>query len=230
MPVPLIKENKRKTKRGAMGGGTIKATTHLPDRHAEDGHEERLASFIKRTLQLKRDGYHYHEIGPIIASEYKLEVIPHFTTVAKWRRQGMNAFDKDILDLANQMRMDQWEELESMKSKWLPIATAQALEIRRWKMVEGSLQPEMDEDALKEQLEATKQVVSICAAQAKLFGLNMEQAIASSGDGPESLQALQLWMVGQINIQGAPTGGVIDINPTNEILELKSGIPEVDAV
>ena len=82
-------------------------------------------------------------VAPIIAMEFKLEVIPHITTIAKWQRQVMEAVDADIKDLREQLRIEQWTYLQKLLVKWMPIATADHLEVQRWKREEGSLQPFM---------------------------------------------------------------------------------------
>lgn len=187
------------------------------------GHEERLASYIKRTLQLHGEGEPFHRIALKIADEYQLEKVPAVSTVANWRAQGFDAINEDIHELQVQLRMDQFNTLEDMKSKWLPLATAERLAIMRWKMVEGELQPELDENAIAEQVKANEQVIKIMARQAKLLGLDL-QAPEEKKDGDMSMQSLQLWIINQQQnfIAGtAPVGG--------HILELEgTGLPELE--
>lgn len=219
----LIKRKVHKHKRKPVTA-TLKTTSHPDGRKSQNGHEERLPMFIKRTLQMRREGLYFHEIAEAIANEFKLESIPCIATVYNWNKQGMGLINEDILALQYQIRIDQFTDLEKMKAKWMPIATANALEIRRWQMHEGELQPVMDENAVAEQIDATKAIVAIMARQAKLMGLDMEKAVAATGEGPESLQALQIWLVNQINT--APNGSsAIDVQ--GEVLELTAGIPDV---
>lgn len=226
MPKKLVKGAKgrpRTHRTSAVGKDRIK------DRALSIGHEERLASYKKRALILKRKGHYHHEIADIIADEFELETIPAITTVAHWLKDGNDAVAHDIQELQWQARIEQFGQLERLKAKWMPIAVADELEIQRWRMQEGELQPFMDEDASKEQIEATKQVVSIMNRQAKLLGLDIEKSIAETGEGPGSLQDLQIWLINQVNIStGAPNGAPIDIQ--GEVLELRSGIEEENEV
>lgn len=218
------KQDGRKRRKGAA---TLKPKNFV-GKTAQAGHEERLASYIKRTLQLKQIGHPLYRIAQIISEEFNLEVIPHIATVALWRKQAMEAVTDDILVLQQQLRIDQFNELEQMKVKWLAVATADDIQIQRWRMEEGELQPFMDENATKEQIEATKQVVNIMSRQAKLLGLDIEKSPAVTGEGPQDLQSLQIWMINQTNIINPQQGGSIDVQ--SEVLELRSGIPEIDSV
>lgn len=216
----LIKEKKkRRTGRATLA---IKGSKHEP----MSGHELRLKSFVKRAAELKRKDYWHSEIAEIIAEEYQLVSVPGIATIADWLKKADQAMQADIVELQLQLRMQQYSDLDKLKRKWMIIATADELEIRRWKMVEGELQPELDEKAIAEQLKASEVIIKIMTQQAKLLGLNMEAALASSGDGPASLQELQLWMIGQVNIQNGPHGAAIDV--ASQVLELKSGLPEID--
>lgn len=207
---------------------TIDLIERKPDGDSIAGHEARLASFIKRTMELKRANYFHYEVAEMIAEEFKLESIPAIPTIASWYKQGMNAIREDFEEVAYQMRLEQFGQLEQMKRKWLGIALADHLEIRRWVMEEGSLQPKMDEDATKEQLEATKQTIAIMARQAKLLGLDLGQAInKEDGEGPQTLQALQLWIINQVSTPNEPFSG--QVLGVENMLELKTGIPELDA-
>ena len=85
-------------------------------------------------------------------------------------------------------------------------------------MVEGELQPELDENAIKEQLDATSKCVSIMARQAKLLGLDLQQAVPDDKkDGPKTLQELQLWIINQVN-HPSPGG------PPMKTIEMQSGV------
>ncbi len=216
--VPLGQKGRPKTHKT-----TLVSKNRIKDRALSIGHEERLLAYKKRALILKRNGHYHHEIGDMIAQEFNLETIPAITTVAHWLKDGNDAVARDIQELQWQARIEQFTQLERMKSKWLPLATAEALEITRWIRVEGVLQPELDEDAVKEQ------VVNIMTRQAKLLGLDIEKSIADTGEGPGSLQDLQIWLINQVNIStGAPNGAPIDVQA--EVLELRSGIEEENEV
>lgn len=209
------------------GRTTIKSRKRIKGRKPKVGHEERLAAYQKRALFLKRLGHYHHEIADIIAAEFELESIPAITTVADWLKAGSTAVSKDIQELQWQMRLQQFTELEKLKSKWMPLATAGNLEITRWRMEEGELQPQLDENAIDEQIRATREVVNIMARQAKLLGLDIEKSIADNGEGPGTLQELQIWLINQVSISvGAPNGQAIDIQ--TEKLELGTGLPEID--
>ena len=79
--------------------------------------------------------------------------------------------------------MMQFNQLEKLLiHKWLPIAMAHSLEITRWKTVAGALQPELDSRSLAEQPRATDQVVKIMRRQAKLLGLDLQDAIDHKKD------------------------------------------------
>lgn len=227
---PHVKKDKRKRRRCDRAKTptlAIKGAKGNP----MTGHEARLEAFVKRALELKRLNYYHHQVAEKIAEEFKLEVVPAITTVADWLKKGSEAVRRDIEELQWQMRIEQFKELDRLKAKWMPLATANALEIQRWVIVEGELQPSMDENAIKEQVDATKAVVAIMNRQAKLLGLDMEKAVTPTGEGPGSLQDLQIWLVNQINMTtGAPNGSAsIDVH--SEVLELSAGIPELaDAV
>jgi hypothetical protein len=229
MPPAHIAEAKKKRakRKGRPGKTTVGLVDRKPDGTPLAGHEARLASYVKRTLQLKRLDYSHGEVAAMIADEYKLESIPAITTIADWYKKGMSAIREDIEELQWQMRIEQFNQLEKLKRKWMPLALSDSLEIQRWAMQEGEPQPFMDENAIAEQIDATKQVVNIMARQAKLLGLDLAQATTKDGEGPGTVQDLQLWMIQQINVTGAATHGApIDI--ATDILELRSGIPEID--
>ena len=225
MKTKLPEKKKRQAKKRAH------RPTALPITNAGNspmvGNEERLSAYAKRALQLKRLGYYHYQIAEKIAEEFELEKEPAITTVADWLKKGDEAVSRDIEELKWQMRIEQYKELDRMKSKFMAIACANELEIRRWQMVEGELQPVIDESAMKEQTDAARVVVQIMNRQARLLGLDMEKAITQTGEGPQDLQSLQIWMIGQINMTtGAPNGGAVDIQ--SEVLELRTGIPEID--
>lgn len=224
----VTKKVAKKVGRPRAHRATAVSKTHPPDRSPSVGHEERLAAYVKRALLMKRQGCYHHEIAEGIALEFDLPSVPAITTVADWLKKGNDAVTRDIQELQWQMRIEQFGQLEKMKGKWLPLALAANLEVTRWVRVEGELQPELDENAVKEQIEATKQVVAIMARQAKLLGLDIEKSISADGEGPGSLQELQVWLIGQVNLStGAPNGQSIDIQA--EVLELRSGLEEVDS-
>lgn len=220
-------ETQKKLRKRKPGKRAAKLPAHPEGRTALAGHEERLALFCKRALQLKREGWYHYEIGEKIAEEFQLEKEPAITTVADWLKKGSEAVTRDIEELQWQMRIEQFRELDRMKRKFMQLACADELQVTRWKFIEGELQPDLDENAVKEQMDAAKVVVQIMNRQAKLLGLDMEKAVTPTGDGPGTLQDLQIWMIGQINMTtGAPNGGAIDVQ--SEVLELKTGIPEID--
>lgn len=222
MPKALI----RKKKRGPVKG-TIKTKKHPQDRDARFGHEERLACFIKRTMQLKRDGWRLYEIADAIAIEYGLEKVPHISTVANWRKQGMDAITEDIQNLQQTILEDKFNELEQLLGKWFPIATADSLQIKRWVRIQGELQPEMDENATDEQLKAAKICADIVALQCKIMGATLER---KDDDKKQMLDkdSIHLWIIGEVN-KGIAAPGIIDVTAeARPILELKSGSEEID--
>ena len=216
----MIKE-KKKRKSTRTHKATLKQKDHVEDRSSMVGHEARLTAYIKRTMELNRKGHYLHEIAHIIAEEFNLDHVPNIATVCKWKATGLNAIDADIKALRMQFRLSQLEELEILKAKWMPIAAAQGLEIRRWKMEEGTLQPVLDENAVKEQIQATDQVVKILARQAKLLGLDLQEAMTEDGKGPKTLQELQLWIINQTNYHPETLRPVA-------IEDMKSGIRTID--
>lgn len=225
MPQTHQKRLKHKRKRKPVTA-TLTTVEHPKGRDAKAGHEERLPAFIKKSLDLKRKGLYLHEIAEAITKDFNLATVPHITTVANWIRQGNEAVKEDISHLQIQLRIDQFNDLERLKAKWMRIATADEIKIQRWVMVEGARQPVIDEDATKEQLEATNAIVKIMQRQARLLGLDLEKAIEEKGDGPKSLQDLQLWFIGHLNIHGV--GGGQTLEAESEVLELKSGIPQLE--
>ena len=126
------------------------------------GHVDRLTAYQKKSLELSRLGHPYHVIAAMIAEEFQLERVPCIATVHNWIQKGDLAYTDDINHLRYTLRLQQFNRLESfLVHKWLPLAMAQSVEITRWKMVEGELQPELDENAIKEQLDATAKCVNI---------------------------------------------------------------------
>ncbi len=227
LPEPAVK-NKRSKKRART---TLVRKDHPEGSSNAVGHEERLAHYILRTLELKRKGYRLFQIAEMIATEFNLTHVPHIATVHNWSVTGMKEVNHDILQLQLELRINQFNELEKLKDKWMPIACADQLKIQRWKMEEGTLQPFMDENATAEQLKATNELVKIMARQAKLLGLDMEKAVTKDGEGPANLQELQIWLINhhpaptQSTVHGS-TGGTIDIH--SEVLSTRTGIPELE--
>lgn len=183
------------------------------------GNETRLHLYIKRTLELVAEGWPHHRIANQIHQEFNLERIPAITTVARWKASGFDALSSDIQELQTQLRIDQFNQLEDMKSKWLPLATAERLELMRWKMVEGELQPELDENAIAEQVKANEQVIKIMTRQAKLLGLDLQPP--EHKDGTQmTFQEVQLWIINQQSQMQ---------NPAAEVLTLETGLPDMEA-
>lgn len=209
-----------------VGMGTIKTKSHPVGRSARVGHEHRLDAFQQRALQLNREGLNYWEIGERIADEFDLVSIPSTPTICVWINKRAEVVKADIGDLQWNLRVRQSDDLDKLKAKWMPLAIAQHLEITRWVRVEGAKMPELDENAIAEQLEAAKIVVKCMERQSKLLGLDVEKAPPTSGEGPSSHQDLMLWIISQSSTQSAP-GAVVEIK--SEILELRSGIPESEA-
>lgn len=201
------------------------------------GHVERLHAFQKRAFDLKVLDMAHWEIAEKIAEEFNLERVPSVVTIANWLDKANFAFELDIAKLAAQMRIEQFNELERLKQKWMPLACAQELAIKRWIRVEGTLQPDLDENAVAEQIDATKAVVAIMARQAKLLGLDMDKKIEGNKDELD-LNTLQLWIIGQVN--GSPdvtqaltfdveaTSSPSTGKPTGPVLELRSGRDDID--
>ncbi len=168
---------------------TLVSKDHEGDR--QDGHTDRLNAYTKRALELSRTGHIYADIAKAIAQEFQLERVPCVATIHNWLTKGDLAYERDIAALRYELRMMQFNRLEKLLVyKWLPIAMAHSLEITRWKMVAGALQPELDARSLAEQLRATDQVVKIMGRQAKLLGLDLQDAIDHKKDGPKTLQEL----------------------------------------
>jgi len=189
------------------------------------GRDERLVAFVQRAVELKRKDYFHHQIAQIIADEFKLSVVPSIPTISYWLAKDYEIRAEDIEEMKKQMRQEEFKRLEKLIAKWMPIALADDLQIQRWHFEEGVLQPFMDENATKEQLEATKVITKLIDQEAKLMGLNMEKVLTSDKDGPQDLMELQLWIINRVN-GTAPNGKAIDV--MSEKLELRSGIPEID--
>lgn len=197
------------------------------------GTDERSDAYTLRALELKQTGHTLAEIADKVAQEFNLVRVPSLTAVVKWINRKSDEVGRGIEELQElrwHERIEQYKMLEAMKRKWFIIATASEMEIQRWKFEEGSLQPFMDENATKEQIEATKAVVAIMKRQASLLGLDIEKEIAkkaTEGEGPGTVQDLQVWLINQINLNGAH-GAPIDIQ--TQKLELKAGVPELAAL
>jgi hypothetical protein len=225
-PVPKAKPKKKPGKPRTHRTSAI-SKDRKPDVPKHVGHEERLTAYQKMALDLKRKGHYHHQIADIVAIHFNLEYTPPITTVASWLKAGNDAVNRDIEELQWQMRLEQFKELETLKAKWMPLAIAEELHVKRMEMQEGQLVPVIDEDATKEQLKATETLVKIMTRQASLLGLDIAKAVQHEGEGPQKLQDLQVWLIGQVNmVTGAPNGGAIDVH--SEILELRSGVPEID--
>lgn len=225
------KNNKLPKRKGgnAMKAGktTLKQKDHVAGRPGHIGHEERLAQYGARAVVLKGKGYYLFEIANTLAEEFNMERVPAISTVSEWLSYGNEQLHEQVEKMKWQLRFDQWNELDALKMKWMTIATAEALEVRRWKMIEGSLQPELDENAIKEQIDATNAVVKIMARQAKLFGLDLQENEMNKKEGPKDIASLQLWINAQIvKKHGGPAGAPIEMMGTN--LTLSSGIPDDD--
>lgn len=207
------------------------------------GHVDRLNAYCKRAHELKMLDWTHKEIAEKMCEEFQMVREPSIVTIANWLDKANFAFSLDIAKLAQQLRIEQFNELEKMKAKWLPLATANSLEITRWIRVEGSQQPAMDEDAVKEQIDATKAVVLIMARQAKLLGLDIEKKLEDDKDKVD-LNKLQMWIIGQVNqspeIEDSTALALTDVavpvasvpaaaKPvTGKVLEMRSGRREID--
>lgn len=209
------------------------------------GHVERLNALMKRTFELKTLDYTHNEIAHKVAEEFKLERVPSIVTISNWLDKANFAYTLDIEKLAFHLRIEAFNELEKMKQKWLPLAMADSLKITRWFFTKDGPQPDLDERAVKEQIDATKAVVAIMARQAKLLGLDMEKKLENDKDQLDMNQ-LQMWIIGQVN---GTTPNLSDLNPSPDatapteaavvsevpadakpamVLELRAGRPEID--
>lgn len=224
---------KRGPNRKKKGECSIVSKDFAEGKPPQNGHAERLDMYIKRSLELKRLGYLHHEVAEKLTQEFNLERTPSITSISVWINTGRAAFSEDIQRLQEDMRIEQFTDLEKMKRKFLALANAEYLEITRWVMEEGSLQPKLDENAVKEQIDAGNLVIKIMTRQSKLLGLDLEKSVAKKGEGPSTLQELQLWLIGQLSApegsQGQEQPKVIDVD--SQILTLATGLPdELDEV
>ena len=162
------------------------AITDSEDKQA--GHADRLTAYQKKALELVRLGHTYADIAIKISDEFKLERVPCIATVHNRIQKGDLAYTQDIAHLRYTLRLEQFNRLEAfLVNKRLPLAMADHLKVTRWKMVEGEPQPDLDENAIQEQLDATSKCVSIMARQAKLLGLDLQQAVPDDKkDGPKT--------------------------------------------
>ena len=213
-----------------------RATT--PSKHSAGepftGHTERLNLYIKRAFELKTLDWSHRRIAEHMAEEFGMKHPPSIVTVSTWLDKANFAYTLDISKLASQMLIEQFNILEEIIAKWMPIAVADSLTVTRWSRINERYEP--DEDAIAEQAEATKIVLKTMERQAKLLGLDLEKKPEGNKDEMD-LNTLHLWIIGKVNenlpvsdpARGSANNAVIPTGtPPRQILELRSGRPEID--
>lgn len=197
----------------------MKATDHQGS--PRSGHPERLATFIKRTLELHASGEPYRQIALRIQKEFGLEKVPAVSTVAHWRSQGFEALSEDIRELQIQWRMDQMGELQEQKFKLLQKLNSEKWSVTRTKMVAGEIVEYVDENTHKERMEMIDRFVKLAAREAKLFGLDLLTPENKEGEN-FTFRTLQMAIIDGQSL-------LTPNNPTGQVLELETGLPEFDS-
>lgn len=221
MKQPRKKPKPRKANRlPKKGTAAIQLKEHAGN-PATTGHDARLLMYKKRAIELRALDHTLLEIAQMIYVEFQMERPPSLSTVHNWLESIYQDTKDDLLAIHWTLRFEQFKQLEKMKLKWLAVANADELAIRRWVRTKEGEQPTLDENAVAEQLKATEAAVKIMARQARLFGLDLEQAI-KDGEGPQG--DMHLWVIQQVAKMGMPAGGPIVDEETSVVLELTSGI------
>ena len=90
-------------------------------------------------------------------------------------------------------------------SKYLEIASAAAVCIKKPKVQDGERTEYIDEDSFDKQIDALNGYLKIMAQQASLMGLNFKDADHETGEG-NTADSLKLWILN--NIQKINAGSV----------------------
>ena len=106
------------------------------------------------------------------------------------------------------LRIDAFNELETLRFKYLDIASAAAVCIKKTKVRDGERIEYIDEDAFDKQIDALNGYLKIMAQQSALMGLNLKDADYEAGEG-NTADSLKIWILNniqQINQGGVPIG------------------------
>lgn len=215
---PLMKRPQDRKLKTPLRKKLKKAGT--PDREAELDSLSNSPRIIVRTVELNAMHYYYHEIATIIGREFKIDPPPHLDTIRRWIKQAQEAYLNDIKIFRQQETHHNLASIDSLLRRWMPVATAENLEVMRKARQDGVVIPILDENAYDEQLKATNVCINLLAKRAELLGLNNAAALTdqtSDGDLRAFIASLAARQVAGMVIQDPKA-------PPVEVLELASGV------
>jgi hypothetical protein len=189
------------------------ARTYLapPDAKQQLSNEERLLVIAHRAVYLYGvECKPYRKIAIQIQAEFQLVHTPSVTTVCRWMNIGRAEFLEDIRTMRDQLRLQQFNEVEDIKRRWIEAAMRN-LDVRKRRMRNGQMVEEVDEDDFQAHCKAAEIVLKCCERQAKLVGLDL----AANDEGKEkhqSPQEIYLFIQDMIQKNGLQTVGEKVIN------------------
>lgn len=199
-------------------------TDYAPGVLQQVGSEQRREQIARRASYLH--GFacmSYRQIAVKLQEEFKLAGVPHVTTVASWLSQAKQVFMEDTVALQKQFRLEQFNQLELLKEKWLPAAMREC-DIARTRMRKGGPIEIVDENAFNEQARACEIYIGLCKRQAKLLGFDLE-APTEGKSGKVDMQEIYLFISKQITYGPRPErkveGQVVGPAPIHRFGELE---------
>ena len=200
----------------------VAAQTDLapPGARQQISNEERLVILARRAVYLH--GFEcmpYREIAKKLKEEFSLSYLPPIPTICRWMTIGKAEFLDDLTDMRNQLRFQQFNECEELKTEWLQVALRNVL-VRRYEMHDGKQVEVIDEDPIKECSKGAEIYLKILDRQARLLGMDLAGTETQEGKR-QTPQEIYLYIQNLIqnnapsektlNARGIPTFGGLEL-------------------
>lgn len=158
---------------------------------------EREAIICHRAVEIKAlEHLSHRQLGERLQKEFDLVYTPSVPTISKWLHDGKMALWFDIKEMQKQIRLEQFNELEEMKTS-LRGAALRKFEVERTKVVDGERIKVVTEQHLSEQTKAIEAFTKLCARQAALLGLDLGREDGERGK--ETVKDLYVWINNHIS-------------------------------
>lgn len=139
--------------------------------------DDEVIEFVKaRALELYAiHGKSQREIPALLVKEFPLlQRAPCQKTVCFWIKDA-SLGSRTKQEIQQEFLERTHIQFRALQAKWIPIATADTLNVQRSRMKDGELVSYIDEEAVKEQLEATKVVTKLFEVEARFIGVTEAQ-------------------------------------------------------
>lgn len=204
---------------------TVKTTYHPPGVHALQGSVERRMMLVNEAAILKTRGFSLRQIADQLVIQFSLETTPQPKTVYEWIDEGLIEGRENLKEAAEtyaRLTIARSEKL--IRSLW-DIATGKVI-VQRTKMVAGFETQILDEEAIKEQIQAAAEIRKQMQLECQVLGVTKRDDLDL---GAMDMKTAQTFIVQTINNFADPSKA-LDAGAAGKVLELHAGDPEIDSM